>query len=239
MILDLDIGNSYLKWQLASCDTVSAMNSCPLDNLTSISGALANLAIDKICIAASLNKGLENILKQIKEITHCDNIVYAASAQQQLGVTNAYARWQDLGVDRWLAMLAAFNKCQNTCMIIDCGSAVTIDQIDTSGQHLGGYIVPSVAAIVQSLSASVALDVVESESTINVLGASTKDAIVGGSNTMLVNFITQQLALLKVNYPQAHIYLTGGGAAAVAPYLTADVLLIDDLVLQGLRLVMS
>jgi len=70
------------------------------------------------------------------------------------GVSNAYSDYQELGVDRWMAIIAAwqrFRKEGKAVCVVDCGTATTIDGISASGQHLGGYIIPGYSAMQEML----------------------------------------------------------------------------------------
>ena len=57
-------------------------------------------------------------------------------------VKNGYREPSSLGVDRWMVVLAAYHRCSGTALVIDLGTAITLDYIRSDGQHLGGYIVP-------------------------------------------------------------------------------------------------
>jgi pantothenate kinase type III len=69
-----------------------------------------------------------------------------------LGVRNAYPKHNKLGVDRWLAMLAAYHYYNAPVCIVSCGSALTLDIVDSQGQHLGGMIMPGLNLMQQALS---------------------------------------------------------------------------------------
>ncbi|MDP1069535.1 type III pantothenate kinase, partial [Klebsiella pneumoniae] len=56
-----------------------------------------------------------------------------------------------MGVDRWLAMLAAWQRVGQSCWVVDCGSAITLDLLDAEGRHQGGYILPGLRLMQQSL----------------------------------------------------------------------------------------
>jgi len=58
------------------------------------------------------------------------------------GVSNAYARPERLGPDRWAALVAARALFEGPVCVVDCGSAVTLDVLDAQGRHLGGWILP-------------------------------------------------------------------------------------------------
>jgi len=59
-----------------------------------------------------------------------------------LGVTNGYRQPECLGVDRWMTLLAAPEILPGDCVVIDAGSAITLDLLRADGQHLGGAILP-------------------------------------------------------------------------------------------------
>lgn len=61
---------------------------------------------------------------------------------EALGVVNGYTQPGQLGVDRWLALLGAAGLVDDDCMIIDAGSAITLDLLRADGEHLGGAILP-------------------------------------------------------------------------------------------------
>ncbi len=64
------------------------------------------------------------------------------SVAKALGVTNGYRQPERLGVDRWMALLAAREMLSGDCVVIDAGSAITLDLLRADGQHLGGAILP-------------------------------------------------------------------------------------------------
>jgi type III pantothenate kinase len=59
-----------------------------------------------------------------------------------LDVTNGYEQPDRLGVDRWMALLGAAGMTASDCIVIDAGSAITIDLLRGDGRHLGGAILP-------------------------------------------------------------------------------------------------
>src|SRR5690606_18957451 len=66
----------------------------------------------------------------------------AAPAQQLGGVVNGYSDFSRLGMDRWLAMVGAFDLCGCACVVLDLGTATTVDLVSGEGVHIGGYITP-------------------------------------------------------------------------------------------------
>ena len=94
------------------------------------------------------------------------------------GVTNAYQVPERLGADRWANLIAAHAYYPGPAVIIDCGTAITIDALDAAGKHLGGLIVPGMdlmsAALVGN-AAGIELNEPGSQS-VSLLGSSTESA---------------------------------------------------------------
>lgn len=77
--------------------------------------------------------------------------VRVMSMAEGFGIRNAYARAEELGTDRWAAMVGAHHLLHAETCIIDMGTAITLDFLDAVGQHLGGYIIPGLQLMQQSL----------------------------------------------------------------------------------------
>ena len=72
------------------------------------------------------------------------------SPAEDAGVVNSYVRPERLGVDRWLAIVEAWHS-RGAAIVIDCGSAITLDAVSSAGRHQGGYIVPGLRMLERSL----------------------------------------------------------------------------------------
>jgi len=75
----------------------------------------------------------------------------ATVEREAAGVRNGYADPRQLGVDRWLAVLAARARHPTAVCVVDAGTAVTVDAVDAAGQHLGGFIVPGAGLMRRAL----------------------------------------------------------------------------------------
>ena len=67
------------------------------------------------------------------------------------GLINGYEKPPELGSDRWCALIGAYHEADSGVIVIDCGSAITIDIVNQSGEHLGGYILPGLTMMRKSL----------------------------------------------------------------------------------------
>jgi type III pantothenate kinase len=69
------------------------------------------------------------------------------------GVRCAYPQPARLGADRWAALLGARGLCEGACLVVDAGSALTLDAMAPEGRHLGGWILPGLQMMLEVLEA--------------------------------------------------------------------------------------
>ena len=254
MILLLDVGNSFIKWAWLD----SSWPKCARKGLPSLSDADELLhagekmpaALDeawkglakpeKVWVANVAGAAmLELINTWVDEHWGCP--VQLAKSQSQSGkVMNAYADPGQLGVDRWLGLLAANVAYSGPSAVIDCGSAITIDAIDASGKHLGGLILPGVKMMRDSLYNN-ANDISETEVTGTPAGmlfaTNTTTGVEVGSLYAVVAYIERVVTdMQKELGDKFRCVLTGGDAEEVLPLLSVTLEHNPVLVLQGLCL---
>jgi type III pantothenate kinase len=146
---------------------------------------------------------------------------------------NRYSRPQQLGCDRWAALIAAWQQIGGACLVVVCGTATTIDALSDSGEFLGGLILPGVALMQQSLTTATAqLNAVDGEYA--DFPRNTADALLSGAIQASCGAIQRQYALLNTTSP---VLLSGGAAHLLLPQLQLPVKMVDNLVLHGLLLI--
>jgi type III pantothenate kinase len=165
---------------------------------------------------------------------------YATSSEAWGEVRNAYEEPGRLGVDRWLALLAAYEISKQAVCIIDCGTAITVDVMASSGQHLGGLIVPGLGMMRDALYAGTegVHESVPASSAGSLLACDTAGAVEGGSLYAVVAFIDRVCTDMEkeLDEPMTCL-LTGGDATDILPLLNVEVEHEPLLVLQGLALI--
>jgi type III pantothenate kinase len=164
---------------------------------------------------------------------------FAASTAAAAGVQNGYSNPAQLGVDRWLAIIAAFHRYRAACCVVDAGTALTVDAVEGTGRHLGGFIVPGPRLMVGSLLTGTS-DLAErwswegSPDPAHFPG-NTRDAIEHGCLVALAGLVDIAMTRLAAQAGEPPgLVLTGGAAPLLAPWITQPFDLIPDLVLQGL-----
>lgn len=279
MLLELDAGNTRLKWR------VSELN--PQDAATRVGALLARgVVVDAMAVGGNAagdpvlraQACLKDLLVQLEKsgIAELKHILvssvrgdqfreqalqllersfgvvpeFAVSAALAAGVSSAYAQPEKLGVDRWLEMLAAYADAKAACCVLDCGTTITLDVIDAEGRHMGGYIVPGLQLMLESLAKRSPALAIEAARFGLYPGANTQAAISHGVLNMALGFLnfehrkmSRLLAerggenpAVKIAENEPRWYFTGGDAETLAAYIEWEFKLVPDLVLDGLRL---
>jgi type III pantothenate kinase len=149
---------------------------------------------------------------------------------------NSYINTQEMGIDRWLAMVAAWEKYQTALCIVGCGTAVTIDSIDSLGNHLGGYIIPGIELMQQALITKTECINVSTDKHASIdYAQSTQAAINNGAffaATAMIDRAVKHLSVESGAFPKCVIF--GGMAEAINPLLQEQFEHEPNLVLGGL-----
>jgi type III pantothenate kinase len=237
-ILDLDVGNSRTKWRLSGERNLAGTIS---------THDLANLPMQVICrpdrvrISCVASDSQKNILEKVVEDVWMCAAEFALSQASCAGMTNKYDNPEQLGVDRWLAAIAAWNAAMQTpCLVIDAGSAVTIDTIDESGRFLGGYIIPGVKMMQQSLvegTGQIHCDIACSfTEQLSGIPTNTDTAVRNGAAFAVCAAVQKAIGVFILNWPHGKVHITGGDGKDIAHILGMDDRYDADMVLKGLML---
>jgi len=137
-----------------------------------------------------------------------------------------------LGVDRFLAMLGAIeNYPSANLLVIDLGSALTIDIVNDDGAHKGGLIMPGLMALRKSFTKFSTENMSQS---LTGLQNNTKDAWLSGTETMLIVTIKEQIKDFQSQYSNGVVLLTGGDITKLSNELPQSLNYFENLVLDGL-----
>ncbi len=161
------------------------------------------------------------------------------SSRSICGVTNAYDDPSRLGVDRWLALIAGWNKYRDYVCVIDCGSAVTADLVTADGAHLGGYIIPGIYMMQQALMQRTGQITLAGEYRFTGQpGRTTDESVYNGTTCAITAFIRYIMQSVNTTtFSQYRCLITGGGAEAIMPLLDIEFQHEPMLVMEGIRLV--
>jgi type III pantothenate kinase len=167
---------------------------------------------------------------------------FPSASAQRLGVRNAYARPAALGVDRWLAMLAAWRMAAVPLLVASAGTAFTVDLLDATGLHRGGCIVPGERLMREALHAQTsgiaAAALLDRAAIDGAFGVNTAGAVQQGARLALASLVDRAArALESAVGVLPRIFVAGAAAEEIAPLVTRPVEVVPHLVLEGLALV--
>lgn len=224
MYLLIDWGNTRLKFLLVKelLEFANQRQSVEADTATSVKDLVAQLEqsdakenIDKVLIA-SVRSEPDN--RELAEALNQPGVALfiAKTSKYACGVECAYQNPQQLGIDRWLAMIAGYQKTNReagqTIGIVDIGSAITLDVVDPEGRHLGGHILPGKKLLSESLlnTAKVSIDNSLPASSGFELGRSTVDCVNFGVEQMMLGYLISSMMASNREYGVSQWVITGG-----------------------------
>ncbi|SDV11385.1 pantothenate kinase [Pseudomonas mucidolens] len=244
MILELDCGNSFIKWRVfdpvkavAFAEGIVGSDVALIDSLI----ALPDLLLTR-CRLVSV-RAAEETSKLVDALVHAFGVTVscATSATQMAGVRNGYKDFERLGLDRWLAMLGGFKLASGACLVLDFGTAATADFIAADGEHLGGFICPGMPLMRNQLRTHTRKIRYNDEAAEQALerlspGRTTVEAVERGCTLMLRGFVLTQLELARSYWGEDFtVFLTGGDADLVSAAVP-QAELVPDLVFIGLAM---
>lgn len=163
---------------------------------------------------------------------------FLSAEAEALGVTNGYHEPAMLGVDRWMGLIAVHRQTALPAVIADCGTAVTLDVLDSRGKHLGGLILPGLEMMHSSLFEGTNIPLQELPGSEERLGRATSEAIASGSGQAIAALIDRLLANIASQSQTAPVLvLTGSDAPRIQPLLRRSGRFEPDLVMRGLHAV--
>ena len=239
MKLLLDLGNTRLKWAMVSADEWIGRGAVAWDEdvAAMLAHAWKGLAQPQRVLGASVvDASRERHMEQLVSESFSRDIEWVRTPAEACGVRIAYAEPQRLGVDRFLAMVAARHEGCAPCVLAGIGTALTLDALMADGRHLGGLIAPGPLLMQQSLLGATARVRPEHAGAIRSIADNTADAVVSGcwqAVAALVERFATQVA--STSGDTQRLLLDGGDAATLLPLLGVPAELAADSVLRGLH----
>lgn len=238
MNLLIDIGNTRIKSALSHGGGLSAQTSSVWRDRNSnevFTSLWRHLAPTKVVVSNVAGDIIGEQLRHWCVSRGWPKPEFAKSESETGGLVCAYIDPSQLGVDRWVAMQGALTLTASAVLVIDCGTATTVDLVTSKKIHRGGAILPGVSTMRRALAGGTAnLDVPAGE--VTSFANNTQDAIAGGTAYALAGAIDRLATEAKnlCDEPMINI-ITGGEAELVQHLLFINTQFDADLVLLGLE----
>lgn len=246
MKLLIDAGNTRIKWALVSGEDWLCSGAFPVEQADTLSRYIADHVrklgtglhdIQQIWVSNVAGAEVAQHIRNIKA-GQSGQFNFIVAREAQCGVRNGYSNASQLGTDRWAALIAAWHLVQGKCMVVNCGTAITIDALSGQGAFLGGLIVPGVELMQRSLVAATSQLGLE-QGKYAAFPLNTADALFSGAIQAGCGAIERQYTLLDDT--SAPVVLSGGAAGMLRSCLNQKPFgvpprVVDNLVLQGLLL---
>lgn len=225
----IDAGNSRIKWAQVQNDRWQQRGSIALNQLLQLAGQIAELKeIRQIWVS---NVAGDDVAAQIRALGVPDTR-FVRAQRSGYGIKNSYANPAQLGSDRWAALVAAWNIMGRECIVVNSGTATTIDTLSAQGEFTGGIILPGIELMQRNLISATA-DLQAGGGAYVKLPINTQDGMFSGAIQATCGAIERQKRMLSDN---AAIILGGGAAKILQPHLSAPLQVVEDIVLRGINL---
>lgn len=238
MRLLIDVGNTRIKG--AVCDGQAWQSLAPLPyGSRPLGEVLESWALpDQLADAWVASVGHQDICEQFDgwlSDRYGIRAHFPRSSAQACGVTNAYAIPTNLGVDRWLGMIAAQHD-GGAAVVVSLGTAATIDVLAADGRHLGGLITPGLSTQRRAMLDHTQVRANTDGQAFQLLGDSTDSCVTFGTVHAIAGYVDRVVGRLVSDGAGWRLLLTGGDSGVLRPELAGDWEMRPDLVLEGLHL---
>src|SRR4051812_28660446 len=239
----VDIGNTRVKWAVLRGESQARMQAAAHENSGLALRALVRSAprdVSRVVVVSVVDEALSHVLDTAARRRFDVTPEYIRSTKRAHGVINGYRDVWRLGADRWVLAVGAHALASGrTAVVANVGTALTIDAVSANGRHRGGAIAPGPVAMVSSLLSGthgIARRALGGRpKSRSLFSTDTASALAAGSMFAAAAFIDRSLLEAQRELKgRPLLILTGGGAAALQPYIKSAVRAVPDLVLRGL-----
>ena len=237
MILAVDAGNTRIKWGAHAGGVWRATGACPTEEAATLQGSwttlsepqriiVSNVAGDKVRTAIAQASAFCGVEPQ-----------FIVSRAAQCGVRSSYEQPAQLGCDRWAALIGAHHLYPGASLVVNAGTAMTVDALTDDGLFLGGIIAPGLDLMRRALDAHTA-GLRWQSGEVRFFPSNTGDAIMSGAAHALCGAIERMATFMRESGQDPLRVLLGGGTAErLRSLLALETVAVDNLVLEGLIMI--
>ncbi|PKQ60784.1 hypothetical protein BZG02_18110 [Labilibaculum filiforme] len=238
MNLIVDIGNTQIKAGFFENNQLVRLENSNSGELEFISNLVSKCETIPPIIISSVRKYPEELISELKL---AGNVVLFFNSKIETPLENLYESKSTLGYDRLAACAGAFALYpKNNLLVIDAGTAITFDFVNSKAQYLGGCISPGLKMRFKALHTFTQnLPELSRNETFHLIGKNTDDAIVSGVQNGLIFEIDAYINKLKMMHSDLQIIITGGDAHFLKNLLDNKVNFHPEIVLTGLNKILE
>ena len=248
MLLAIDVGNTnitvgiFRSERLISCGRISTLGPRTVDEVTiTLQGLLSNLKvslseIDGVILSSVVPQATLALKQALKSLVKPRPRIVGETIRAP--IKNRTRVPSQVGQDRLVNAVAAYYLYGGPAIVVDFGTAVTVDLVSRRCEYLGGLIMPGIAISLEALvSRAALLPKIELVPPKELLGRDTQESMRSGIFFGYGALCDGVVSKLKARHaPKAKVIATGGHAPLIVPYCRSVKILNADLTLQGLRL---
>ena len=233
-VLCVDAGNTRIKWGYSANGRWTETGAVLTTEVESLEAAWSHRAdCDRVLVS---NVAGQKVAEVIGRSTSASaSVEFVRPRPEAHGLRSAYDTSQ-LGSDRWCALLGAFVHGGAPCIVVNAGTTLTVDALSRDAIFLGGFIVPGYELLREALATNTA-GLARRPGAFHFFPDNTGDAIASGAINALSGAIERMTRFLtESDGLTPAVILSGGDSALLAPQL-GQVEVVDNLVLEGLRVI--
>jgi len=242
MTLLLDIGNSRVKWSVVENNCLTTMNAAKIDFKNPIKSVIACLreipeCSDILCCSVRdenfnkmLTKEIDSKFNKSLFFVDCNNIAGHIKMD--------FDSYPTIGMDRLTALIGAQSLSHKGCIVIDCGTAITIDAVGPDANYMGGIILPGVDSMKKVFFNDTHVEETVSSDQVAVFAGDTATAIHSGcfiAASSAIDMACEQMCMLSEHVDT--IYITGGNASLFNKACRTSFIEEPLLTMHGLRMI--
>jgi len=243
-IIYIDAGNTRLKClletELGEQELSFVHNG---DVASSFSELLAkvsqnNFQVKDLIVSSVLSKQSNEVLRELSLKNWGIEPKFAEVKRSYKGIKNSYQRLEQMGVDRWVAIhgAQAVDLKGSAYIVIDCGTAITVDAVNSKGVFVGGSILPGIDLALSSLSSADGIANHQFEEVSLELGQTTEDCCRLGVLASCAGGVQKVVELAENQMSEETIKIfTGGASKLLMPMMNFDYIHEPKLIFEGLK----
>jgi type III pantothenate kinase len=242
-VVAITLGNSRAAAAIVTNGMLGAVRRAPVENLSELRDVLVRACADcggealPITVASVNPPALERLRQLLTDMSL--PLPEMAGKDFPVPLRTDLSEPELAGADRLLGALAAYRRARRACVVVDLGTAITVNSVSREGVFLGGAILPGLGMMARALASETAiLPEITVPETAASIGKNTEEAIAAGLLYGATGAVANLISAARETVGEdAAVMLTGGDAERIAPLLPPDCQeVLPDLVLEGLAI---